>query len=173
MSLYFELYEKSTNVSRWGTYSTSEAVNAGLDLEMPGATKWRGEMLVQAVGVNKVAEYVLDERVRNVLNLVNKCAAAKIPEDAEEKTRDTPETAAFLRKIGGESIVLMKNEGDILPLKKDKKVCYIPSDVTIGAKQDRHSSLDPTQKLHTTTVADPLRLQLIMLLLHLTVSAPN
>ena len=24
---------------RWGTYSTSEAANAGLDLEMPGATK--------------------------------------------------------------------------------------------------------------------------------------
>lgn len=114
--------DKSTNRRRWGTYSTSEAVNAGLDLEMPGATKWRGEMLVQAVGVNKVAEYVLDERVRNVLNLVNKCAAAKIPEHAEETTADTPETAAFLRKIGGESIVLMKNEGDILPLKKDKKV---------------------------------------------------
>ncbi len=88
---------------------------------MPGATKWRGEMLIQAVGVNKVAEYVLDERVRNVLNLVNRAAAAKIPEYAEEKTADTPETAAFLRKIGAESIVLMKNEGDILPLKKDKK----------------------------------------------------
>lgn len=89
---------------------------------MPGATKWRGEMLVQAVGVNKVAEYVLDERVRNVLNLVNRCAASKIPENAEEKTADTPQTAAFLRKIGADSIVLMKNEGDVLPLKKDKKV---------------------------------------------------
>ncbi|PVH80813.1 glycoside hydrolase family 3 protein [Cadophora sp. DSE1049] len=116
----------------WGTYSTSEAVNAGLDLEMPGATKWRGEMLVQAVGVNKVAEYVLDERVRNVLNLVNKCAAAKIPENAEEKTRDTPETAAFLRKIGGESIVLMKNEGGILPLKKDKKTLILGPNAKIA-----------------------------------------
>jgi beta-glucosidase len=88
---------------------------------MPGATKWRGEMLLQAVGVNKVPHHVLDERVRNVLNLVNRCAAAKIPERAEEKTADTPETAALLRKIGGESIVLMKNEDNILPLKKDKK----------------------------------------------------
>lgn len=118
-----------TNKPRWGTYSTSEAVNAGLDLEMPGATKWRGEMLIQAVGVNKVAEYVLDERVRNVLNLVNRAAAAKIPEYAEERTADTPETAAFLRKIGAESIVLMKNEGDILPLKKDKKA----SDIDVRA----------------------------------------
>jgi beta-glucosidase len=107
---------------RWGTYSTTGAANAGLDLEMPGATKWRGEMLLQAVGINKVPSHVLDERVRNVLNLVNRCAAANIPEYAEEKTADTPETAALLRKIGGDSIVLMKNEGNILPLKKDKKV---------------------------------------------------
>jgi beta-glucosidase len=89
---------------------------------MPGATKWRGEMLLQAVGINKVPQHVLDERVRNVLNLVNRCAAAKIPEYAEEKTADTPETAALLRKIGGESIVLMKNEDNVLPLKKNKKV---------------------------------------------------
>lgn len=82
-------------------------------------------MLVQAVGVNKVAEHVLDERVRNVLNLINRVAGANVAENAEEKTRDTPETAAFLRKIGGESIVLMKNEEKILPLKKDKKVWHL------------------------------------------------
>jgi beta-glucosidase len=89
---------------------------------MPGATKWRGEILIQAIGVNKVAQHVLDERARNVLNLVNRCAAAKIPERAEETTADTPETAALLRKIGADSIVLMKNEDNILPLKKNKIV---------------------------------------------------
>src|SRR4051812_47806409 len=91
---------------------------------MPGATKWRGEMLIQAAGVNKVPAHVIDERVRNVLELVNRCAAANIPEYAEEKTANTPETAALLRKIGGDSIVLMKNEGNILPLKKDKKASF-------------------------------------------------
>ena len=78
-------------------------------------------MLVQAVGVNKVPQHVLDERARNVLKLVNRCAAANIPEYAEETTANTPETAALLRKIGADSIVLMKNEGNILPLEKDKK----------------------------------------------------
>lgn len=89
---------------------------------MPGATKWRGQMLVQAIGVGKVKQTVLDERVRNVLNLVNRCAAAHITDHAPEKTADTPETAALLRRIGAESIVLMKNDNDVLPLKKDKKV---------------------------------------------------
>jgi len=79
-------------------------------------------MLVQAVGVNKVPQYNLDERARNVLKLVNRCAASKIPEYAEEKTANTPETAALLRKVGADSIVLMKNNNNILPLKKDKKV---------------------------------------------------
>ncbi|PMD44931.1 glycoside hydrolase family 3 protein [Hyaloscypha variabilis F] len=116
----------------WGTYSTTGAANAGLDLEMPGATKWRGEMLLQAVGINKVPQHVLDERVRNVLNLVNRCAAAKIPEYAEEKTADTPETAALLRKIGGESIVLMKNEDNVLPLKKNKKTLIVGPNAKIA-----------------------------------------
>lgn len=107
--------------SRWGTYSTSESVNAGLDLEMPGATKWRGQMLVQAVGVGKVKQTVLDERARNVLNLVNRCAKAQIPDHAPERTADTPETAAFLRRFGADSIVLLKNENGVLPLSKDKK----------------------------------------------------
>jgi len=89
---------------------------------MPGSTKWRGETLVQAVGVNKVPQHILDERVRNVLNLINRCAISKIPQDAEEKTADTPGTAALLRRIGADSIVLMKNDDNILPLSKEKKV---------------------------------------------------
>ena len=110
----------------WGPYSTSGAANAGLDLEMPGPTKYRGDLLLQAVGTFKVPQHILDERARNVLQLVNRCAASKIPEYAEEKVANTPKTSALLRKIGAESIVLMKNEGNILPLKKDKKV-YLPS----------------------------------------------
>lgn len=89
---------------------------------MPGVTKWRGEILVQAVGVNKVPQHILDERARNVLKLVNRCAAANIPEYAGETTANTPETAALLRKIAADSIVLMKNKSSVLPLQKEKKV---------------------------------------------------
>jgi beta-glucosidase len=81
--------------------------------------------LQQAVSVGKVHQHVLDERVRNVLNLINRVSAAKIEENAPELAADTPETAAFLRKIGGESIVLMKNEDGILPLSKDKKTLIL------------------------------------------------
>ncbi|TEY46324.1 hypothetical protein BOTCAL_0316g00040 [Botryotinia calthae] len=109
----------------WGTYSTTGAINACLDLEMPGSTKWRGPMLIQAVSTGKVPQHILDERARNVLNTVNRAADANVPENAEEKTADTPETAALLREIAGDSIVLMKNEGSVLPFRKDKKTFIV------------------------------------------------
>ncbi|KAL3422810.1 beta-glucosidase [Phlyctema vagabunda] len=124
---------KGAVMSDWfGTYSTSEAANAGLDLEMPGPTKWRGEMLMQAVGIGKVPQHILDERARAMLELINRCAASGIPENAKEKTADTPETAALLRKISGDSIVLMKNEGSILPLSKEKKTLVIGPNAKIA-----------------------------------------
>ncbi|TAQ86009.1 hypothetical protein B7494_g5664 [Chlorociboria aeruginascens] len=109
----------------WGTYSTSASINAGLDLEMPGSTKYRGELLTHAVVVHKVPPHVLDSRARNVLTLINRCSVSQIPENAPETAENIPSTAAFLRKIGAESIVLLKNEGDILPLRKDKKTLIV------------------------------------------------
>ncbi|KAK0653001.1 family 3 glycoside hydrolase [Cercophora newfieldiana] len=109
----------------WGTYSTTEAVNAGLDLEMPGPPRFRGELLGFNVNTDKVLGHVLDERVRKVLNLVKRCAKAGIVEGAEEGGLDTPETAEMLRKVAVEGVVLCKNEDGALPLKKDKKTVII------------------------------------------------
>ncbi|THZ69837.1 hypothetical protein D6C85_06400 [Aureobasidium pullulans] len=117
---------KGLVMSDWfGVYSTSKSIIAGLDLEMPGPTRFRGEALVHASTANKIPAGVIDERARQVLELVNECAASGVKENAEETTNDTPETSALLRRLAAESIVLMKNEGDILPLKKDKKILVI------------------------------------------------
>ncbi|KLU86661.1 hypothetical protein MAPG_05673 [Magnaporthiopsis poae ATCC 64411] len=114
-------------MSDWfGTYSTTDATLAGLDLEMPGPPKFRGDLLKFNAITDKVRGHILDERVRAVLKLVNKCAAAGVEENGPETTDlDTPETAAFLRRIGNESLVLLKNDNDVLPLKKDKKTVVI------------------------------------------------
>ena len=104
---------------RYGTYSTVEAVDAGLDLEMPGSTVWRGPPLRSSVRVQKIKKKTLDERVRNVLRLVKRCSLSDVPEGAPEGTRDTPETAALLLKVAANSIVLLKNDKNLLPLKRD------------------------------------------------------
>jgi beta-glucosidase len=108
--------------TRYGTYSTSRAINAGLDLEMPGPTRWRGQLLTHALMSNKITQHTVDERVREVLKLVRHATNTGIPEHAPEKSRDVPETADLLRRIAGESIVLLKNEKNVLPLNRAKTV---------------------------------------------------
>ncbi|KAI0596160.1 beta-glucosidase [Biscogniauxia sp. FL1348] len=113
-------------MSDWyGTYSTTEATIAGLDLEMPGPPRFRGEALKFNVSSDKVWGHILDKRAREMLKFVKKCAASGVKENAPEGKADTPETAALLRKIGNEGIVLMKNENGVLPFKKDKKTVVI------------------------------------------------
>ncbi|KAL4756904.1 beta-glucosidase H [Aspergillus foveolatus] len=121
-------------MSDWfGTYSTSESIIAGLDIEMPGKTRWRGDALAHAVSSNKVHEFVLDERVRNVLNLVNYVEPLGIPENAEEKVLNRPEDQALLRRAAAESIVLLKNEDKILPFNKEKSIAVIGPNAKIAA----------------------------------------
>ncbi|KAL3424558.1 glycosyl hydrolase family 3 N terminal domain-containing protein [Phlyctema vagabunda] len=113
-------------MSDWfGTYSTSGAITAGLDLEMPGPSRWRSSALVHAVSSNKLPEFVLDDRVREVLKLINTASRSGVQEDALETVRDTPEDRALNRRLASESIVLLKNEDAILPLIKSRTVAVI------------------------------------------------
>ncbi|KAK9426911.1 glycoside hydrolase superfamily [Lipomyces doorenjongii] len=117
---------KGLVMSDWyGTYSTSRSINAGVDIEMPGPTRFRGANLGHAIISKKVTSHVLDERVRNLLELVNRVAPLGMPENAEEKMRDTPETAQLLRKIAADSIVLLKNDNNVLPFDRSKKIAVI------------------------------------------------
>ncbi|TQN68578.1 putative beta-glucosidase I [Colletotrichum shisoi] len=104
-------------MSDWfGTYSTSEALNAGLDLEMPGPTQWRGKCLSLAVNSRKVSRAAIDDAVRNVLNLVNKVTDAKPA--SHFSASNTPEQQRLIRTLVSESIVLLKNDRKVLPIKK-------------------------------------------------------
>ena len=60
---------------RFVVYSIDHAINAGLDLEMPGLNKWRTyDLVTRSISSFKVMDRTLKERARNVLNLVQKCA---------------------------------------------------------------------------------------------------
>lgn len=97
-------------------------MKAGLDLEMPGPTKWRGQLITHSLMAKTLSPDTLDDRVRAILKLVSRVGQTGIPQNAPEGSRDIPETAALLRKIAGESIVLLKNEKNVLPLTPSKTV---------------------------------------------------
>lgn len=111
---------------------------------MPGPTRWRGQALAHAVSSNKVPEFVLDERVRRVLRLVNEVDNLGIPENAPEKALNRPQDQELLRRCAAESAVLMKNQGNILPLNKDKPILVIGPNAKLAAYCGGGSaSLDP------------------------------
>ena len=112
-------------ISDWyGTYSGAQAINAGLDLEMPGKTRHRGPAVEFALSSRLIKQSTLDERARTVLRFVEK--AARLGLSPIEGERDYPEDRALNRQICADSIVLLKNDKGILPLpKKMKKIALL------------------------------------------------
>ncbi|KAK9364648.1 glycoside hydrolase superfamily [Lipomyces kononenkoae] len=120
-------------MSDWfGVYSTANSVNAGLDLEMPGGSGFRGNLIERSINANTITRHTLDDRVRNVLKLVDKAAASGIAENAPESTNNTAQTSAVLRQLAAESIVVLKNESSVLPLSKDKITAIIGPNAKIA-----------------------------------------
>ncbi|KAJ7764492.1 glycoside hydrolase family 3 protein, partial [Mycena maculata] len=113
-------------MSDWyGTYGVDEAVNAGLDLEMPGPPRWRTPLLVNhCLTSQKLTLSILNDRVTNLLTFVQN-QARKNPEvvygDGIERTRDSPEVRKFCRQLAADGIVLLKNDENLLPLSSKTK----------------------------------------------------
>ncbi|KAF4341952.1 beta-glucosidase [Fusarium beomiforme] len=99
---------------KYGTYGCTDALNAGVDIEMPGPSRHRADKALVAVVSGKVSRKTIDERARKVLQLVNTTAKAKV--SIKETTRDSPEDRALNRRLATESIVLLKNSANTLPL---------------------------------------------------------
>lgn len=115
------------------------AANAGLDMEMKSNT-YRNE-LVKLVAAGLVSEKVIDEAARRILTIKYRLGLFEDPYrycDAErEKTEVlTPDHVSAARDMARKSIVLLKNENNALPLRKD-----IGKLAVIGALADSHDML--------------------------------
>ena len=109
-------------VSDWGGSNDHVAgVQAGSHLEMPAPGPCSDKLLVDAVKSGKLSETILDQRVDELLNVI---LSTVIPETAPNSF-DVEAQHAFAKKAAAESIVLLKNEDFILPLKAGAKVAVI------------------------------------------------
>jgi beta-glucosidase len=103
-------------VSDWGAnHTTVESVEAGMDLEMPGPTKWYGRLLEEAAHNWQIDEEVIDDNVRRILRLIYRSGRMGDPAAIPPGAANTPEHLVLAREVQEQSMVLLKNEGGLLP----------------------------------------------------------
>ncbi|MGD8793130.1 MAG: glycoside hydrolase family 3 C-terminal domain-containing protein [Anaerolineae bacterium] len=109
-------------VSDWGSIytSASQALNAGCDLEMPHLSGRYPAELGKAIASGEVTTATLDQAVRRALR--TKHAAGMFDSYPPGNPEDVccQEHRALALRVAQESIVLLKNEGNILPLDKTR-----------------------------------------------------
>jgi beta-glucosidase len=126
-------------ISDWGsTYSTAATINAGMDLEMPGGEPMRRwfarpetrsagngagwlteDKVLAAVAAGEVKQAAVDESVGRLLRVLFTAGLFDAPHVGGGEV-DTPEQRAVARAAATESMVLLRNEGDLLPFDPSK-----------------------------------------------------
>lgn len=131
-------------VTDWGGSNDHvEGVKNGSTLEMPSPGLGGARKLLKAVAEGSLTEQEIDLRVDELLELVLSTTAAM-----EKASRKFDEKAhhELARRAAAESIVLLKNEGGILPLKHGKKVTLIGDFALTPRYQGAGSSMvNPTK----------------------------
>jgi beta-glucosidase len=162
-------------ISDWGsTYSTAATINAGMNLEMPGGaamTRWMAqpstiangngagwlteEKVMAAIASGEVKQATVDENVRGILRVMFTAGLFDKQKQAGGEI-DTPEQRAVARKAATASMVLLKNQGGLLPLdaKKLKSVAVIGPSASVG-RSGGGSSLVRTK--YTVTPLDGIK----------------
>ncbi len=95
------------------------AINAGIDMDMQGAVFYN--YLADLVREGKVPESEVDQSVRNILTMKFELGLFEDPYRYSDVQREqemvmTEENLAFARDFARKSIVLLKNQNNILPL---------------------------------------------------------
>ncbi|MEN8202241.1 MAG: glycoside hydrolase family 3 C-terminal domain-containing protein [Bacteroidota bacterium] len=108
-------------MSDWdATHSTIPAAKGGLDLEMPGRPKFFNNKLLDAVREGRVSDAEIDKMVVNVLSVYFKMGIFNPRDSLPEGELDTPAHRVLAVQAAREAIVLLKNQGSLLPLDKSK-----------------------------------------------------
>lgn len=120
-------------ISDWGgIHKTKEAAEVTMDLEMSIFPDFDNYLfanpLKEAVKKGEIAESAIDSKVRNILRLMFRLKMmGKLKDKRKAGTYNTPEHREIVLHAAEESMILLKNEKNKLPLdrKKVKKLAVI------------------------------------------------
>ncbi|MCQ2484982.1 MAG: glycoside hydrolase family 3 C-terminal domain-containing protein [Clostridia bacterium] len=102
-------------VSDWGAVNVRvDGLRNGNDLEMPSSGGVNDKKIVEAVKNGELDEAILDQTVDNLLDIILKAKEIK----KQKYTYDIKAHNEIAKKISAQSMVLLKNEDNILPLSR-------------------------------------------------------
>ena len=109
-------------VSDWGAVDDRVlALEAGLELEMPSSYGINDKKIIEAVRSGRLSEEVLDRAVERLLNIIFKA----IDNKKDGASYDKLAHHRLAKETARECIVLLKNDNNILPLKKEGTIAII------------------------------------------------
>lgn len=109
-------------VSDWGAVNEPVAsIAAGMELEMPSSHGVSQKKIVSAVQSGHLSEKVLDRSVERLLTVIFKAVDQKQP--AASYNKEVHHRLA--REVARETMVLLKNDDELLPLAKTGRIALI------------------------------------------------
>lgn len=101
----------------WGAaHNTLGVANGGTDLEMPTGAFMNRARLLPLVESGKVSREVIDDKVRRILRTVIRVGLLDSPKQPDNSVVNCQAHRDLVREAGARAIVLLKNEGNLLPL---------------------------------------------------------
>jgi beta-glucosidase len=108
-------------MSDWvSTYDGVAAANGGLDLEMPSGKFMNRQTLMPAIEQGKVAVATIDDKVRRILRTAARFGWLDGDQWDPSIPRYNLQGNATALQAAREGMVLLKNDGNLLPLSRDK-----------------------------------------------------
>ena len=145
-------------MSDWGScYDARGMANAGLDLEMPRGEYFNSNNIVPLIRDGRVTQAVIDDKVRRQLRVAFMMGWFDRDQEDRSIPKDDPASASVALREARESVTLLKNEGDLLPLdsKKTRKIVLLGHNADPAVYGGAGSSVvDP---FHATSILEGVR----------------
>ncbi len=120
-------------MSDWGAaHDALGCANGGLDLEMPSGKFMNRENLLPLIKEGKITEATIDDKCRRILRVAVAMNFVSQEQKDSSIPMDDPKSSEVALEIAREGTVLLKNDGNLLPLDRAK----VKSIVVLGPNAD-------------------------------------
>ena len=110
---------KGVVMSDWVSVYSEKCVKAGLDLEMPAGAFMNYDNISKLIENGDITEDIIDEKVRRILTI---CFEMDLYSQKSENNINWEDHHQVAYKVASESIVLLQNNNNILPIDPEKNL---------------------------------------------------